>query len=110
MNHICSKTGESDQGPGPNNVTVRNARINEDLTTRPTGCHQAVAMPAYRTFVLYAGGETSPRDLRFYSQCTLLPMHQAALDGADGGLSPVADAHLIQDATYMDAHGFLGNT
>src|ERR1700741_676111 len=36
----------------PTNVGGRSAKINEHFTTRTTGCHQAVAMPAYRTFAL----------------------------------------------------------
>jgi hypothetical protein len=78
-------------------------------------------MPVYRTFDLYTGGEASPGTNRKRNSrspfgklragsAVLLPMHQAALDCANCGLRPVANAHLIQDAAYMDAHGFLGNT
>ncbi len=37
-------------------------------------------------------------------------MHQPALDGVDCGLRAVADAHFVQYAAHVDAHGFLGDT
>ena len=40
---------------------------------------------------------------------SLLQMHQPTLDGVDGGLRAVANAHFIQYAAHMDTHSFLGD-
>src|SRR5450432_534673 len=36
-------------------------------------------------------------------------MHQTTLDGIDRGLGTVVNAHLIEDAADVDAHGFLSD-
>ena len=39
----------------------------------------------------------------------LLQMHQPTLDSVDCRLRAVADAHFVQYAAHVDAHGFLGD-